>query len=59
MDKPEKLVTSCTEDTERRQTKQTNITQKTECTIKNGQTRETSNIGYRGHRTKTKTNKQT
>ena len=45
MDNPETLVTLATQDTGRRQTKQG--------AIKNGQSRETGNIGYTGHRTKT------
>jgi hypothetical protein len=45
MDNLEKLVTMGKQDTERRQTKQG--------ASKNGQSRETGNIGYTRHRTKT------
>ena len=45
MDNPEKLATFGTQDTGRRQSKLR--------AIKNGQSRETDNIGYTRHRTKT------
>ena len=44
MNNPEKLTTLGTQDTGRRQTKQG--------AIKNGQSRETGNIGYTRHRTR-------
>jgi hypothetical protein len=59
MDNPETLVTLCTKDTGRRQTKQINVIEKPEGAIKNRQSRDTGNIVYKGHRTKTnKTNKR-
>jgi hypothetical protein len=59
MDNPETLATLCTKDTGRRQTKQINVIENTKGAIKNGQSRDTGNIVYKGHRTKTnKTNKR-
>ena len=46
MDNPEKLVTQGTQDTG-----QINFLENTEGTIKNGQPRETVDIGYTRHRT--------
>ena len=55
----ETLAILCTKDTGRRQTKQLNVIEKTKGAIKNGQSRDTGNIVYKGHRTKTnKTNKR-
>jgi hypothetical protein len=53
MDNPETLAILCTKDTGRRQTKQLNVIEKTKGAIKNGQSRDTENIVYKGHRTKT------
>ena len=51
MDNPEKLATLGTQDTRQR-------LEKTKGTIKNGQSRETGNIGYTRYRTKVRENQR-
>ena len=51
MDNPEKLATLGTQDTGQR-------LEKTKGTIKNGQSRETGNIGYTRYRTKVRENQR-
>jgi hypothetical protein len=51
MDNPKKLATWGTQDTGQR-------LEKTEMAIKNGQSKETGNIGYTRHRTKVRENRR-
>ena len=51
MDNPKKLATLDTQDTGQR-------LEKTEMAIKNGQSKETGNIGYTRHRTKVRENRR-